>query len=405
VIWFRIVDDMPADRKLAPRAPTITDGSLIVVQTVNVTSITRATKEVCISAEDKDGTTQLSFQLFSPASLTVDDLQTLRMWRESDALAISLGLPNPMFECHPAFQQVCEGLLLTCGPAGSSRPFTLAPGSADFDLKKEVLAVLREHGRARQLHTGSHSWMMTESGQASVRTSVRLSSPVRLLDAKPDAQIKDMSVFELLLRLDSLGWSCVVWQKVWQKALAANVRHKSDTTKSSAPRFQDYMHGKRRVWWLKPKSRTVHPYYLRCLLDAERLACPIPHFKTETWYECLFLGKPYEERRRKGTFKFQRAGEASFGSRGQATDWVELFPIGSRFVYPGDSRFGGKLAARAWLDLGLRLKDFQEGRSHCAGRHGWCSQTGRPPGFSQSTSDPGFSRGGRRAFHEGRETS
>ena len=92
-IWFRIVDDKPSNRPLPHGAQKVTDSVVMPVQLVDIKYFNRETQHVMASLETKDGTAQTEFDIFGPSSLTVDDLNTMRIWKQSSDLTYSLDLP------------------------------------------------------------------------------------------------------------------------------------------------------------------------------------------------------------------------------------------------------------------------------------------------------------------------
>ena len=77
-IWFRIVDDKPANRPVPHRAKKVEDPGFIAVQSVDIKYFNQQTKNILASLERNDGTAQTDFDIFGPSCLSVSDINTLR---------------------------------------------------------------------------------------------------------------------------------------------------------------------------------------------------------------------------------------------------------------------------------------------------------------------------------------
>ena len=111
-IWFQNVDDKPANRPLPHGAKKVIDSGLIAVQSVDIKYFNLQAKHIMASLERNDGTAQTDFDMFGPGSLSVDDLNTVRVGKESSDLTHSLGLPFDI-ESSTEFQSLCCSLWKT----------------------------------------------------------------------------------------------------------------------------------------------------------------------------------------------------------------------------------------------------------------------------------------------------
>ena len=80
VLFFRIVDERPAGRELAPGAYKADRGALAVEPLAPLRVDTAASTVIIKLEEGGDGDTH-SFDLLTTANLTVDDFDTVRMWK------------------------------------------------------------------------------------------------------------------------------------------------------------------------------------------------------------------------------------------------------------------------------------------------------------------------------------
>ena len=78
---------------------------------------------------------------------------------------------------------------------------------------------------------------------------------------------------------------------------------KSKLSKSTPLSPIDYKLGGEKRWWIKHDQTNFKQFYMRALLKAETIATPIPHGKSETYYERLLKGEdPTKARKQRFAF-------------------------------------------------------------------------------------------------------
>ena len=141
--------------------------------------------------------------------------------------------------------------LLTCGAVPSTPPGAAYRPALEETRDVEVLLMHRlvdldEHtGRCR----------LTSLALRSLEARYDLSEPQSLFECKADTPNRDLTVFQAIRRLESLGWQWQAWgskrkRQRWNVPLG-------------------YVSGAPKIWY--SASRVVNVHYLHCLLEGDEL--------------------------------------------------------------------------------------------------------------------------------------
>lgn len=317
VAFFRVVDLNPAGRPLAPSAPKITQSDGFGVQFVQIRSCDYSGKKVYAALEGLDGTALQDFQIFTASAINFTDVNTMRIWKEQPDLHYDFGFNEPV-EMQGDMQEVYKALLQCVRPQGGASELVLAPSDSRHMEKVRCLKWLQAHGRVHQAEADSNKWSLTGDAMGSVQVSNVLRNTGFALRPRADKPDMDKNIFELLSLMSARGWVCYVQETAKRGKGRGNVGDASRATDqdNSTPKPQDYVAGDRKIWWVKPKQKTIFRNYLLCLLFPEAHGKSVPHFKTERFYTSLWTGEDYVKKGRRSAtanFDFQVLGEGGEG--------------------------------------------------------------------------------------------
>jgi hypothetical protein len=162
--------------------------------------------------------------VFRPSRLPLDTLKSCLQWEASDALSISLkgSLDTPqdiIQEASKCAPEVLLGLLETKGE------YVVTPSAEwtgfDYDSVVTLLRAWESAGIVKSISPseGDARWSLTEHGTTLVESGISVTVSRPLLRPR-DLSLEELSVFELVLKLEDAGWICKVALDKETKALA-----------------------------------------------------------------------------------------------------------------------------------------------------------------------------------------
>lgn len=160
-------------------------------------------------------------------------------------------------------------------------------------------------GGGAQLHCMSggqtHSAFPRE-GKSALQIGTRLSGVSLLMQAR-EVPEEEWTTFELMYRLQGLGWRSSVFERVRR-------RKKERGPRPLEP--QDFVQGGVRTYWFKAGQTTLPRSYLLALHRASMgtLIEPVRHMQPVAYYDALLVGQVYARRER--GFKFHGASDQVF---------------------------------------------------------------------------------------------
>jgi hypothetical protein len=184
--------------------------------------------------------------------------------------------------------------------------------STDAVPKRDALELLERRGLVVCYNAGDDCefWSLTKFGRQELHLIAELGKPRKALEPRVGVPLHELHVFELAARLRQAGWICCTLGKGQRRRGRKKSKvSRPDVLKASvAMQPEDYTHGCEceRRWWIHYKQVRFSKFYMVALLDAERLAKPIPHLLSEQFYKCLLDGAVYNPRKgKRQAFKFE----------------------------------------------------------------------------------------------------
>jgi hypothetical protein len=318
VLHFFSVQKTRLDRILVPKRAPKVGASFVAVQRHVVRVYDVATRTLRVQLEGDSGDPSLAPTLLSAALLGVDDFKTMRVWAAETELKYDLGFPVSA-DLDTSFQHVVNQLLESHGARQAGKRGFMYYDSEDPNFKIHAcLQMLESRGMAQRSAevTNFSSWTFTALGTSSLVVSVSLPSSSLALRARAGVSVHDATAFELAMMLCDAGWICMV------KPSRMRRKSRKVTSKSAAASPSDlilpidYAPGQPKHWWLTQTQEGFRVMYMRALMLAgQNFQAPVPHFKTEHFYDCLIKGIEFEPRRGK---RFVMDGEPSKPRRKRA---------------------------------------------------------------------------------------
>ena len=244
----------------------------------------RSRPDLRVGLERVDGQALDECHLLTPGMVSMDDLQTMRVWK---CLRLHYGvgylLPTHLME---ASQKALEALLHARRLQGGKLVLSHADEDGSDDCRtrvREALEALEQLGMVScsSKQSRSSTWSFTSTGEKSIAVSVWIGQPVQALTRRQGVAIRDLTLFELLDVLQERCWTC-------------------QFPAARAPRASlAYTVGSEKICWLRPSTKSITLKYLLALLDAENHAQPVFPFQTVKYYDHILAGKVWDFQRRK----------------------------------------------------------------------------------------------------------
>ena len=219
----------------------------------------RSRPDLRVGLERVDGQALDECHLLTPGMVSMDDLQTMRVWK---CLRLQYGvgylLPTHLIE---ASQKALEALLHARRLQGGKLVLSHADqdgSDARRTRVREALEALEQLGMVScsSKQSRSSTWSFTSTGEKSIAVSVWIGQPVQALTRRQGVAIRDLMLFELLDVLQERCWTC-------------------QCPAARAPRASlAYTVGSEKICWLRPSTKSITLKYLLALLDAEPTLLP-----------------------------------------------------------------------------------------------------------------------------------
>eukprot|EP00969_Alexandrium_andersonii_P166658 7364185-Alexandrium_andersonii.AAC.1 len=190
-------------------APRLDSGQSAAVALHPAVHVDATAHTATVAVERLSGEGLGAVHALTPSAMSHGELRTVRLWQCRPKLIYAFGeTAVAPAELHEPMQSMVAGLLSAATHAVQGRSFTISMGAATSGQQKSLDFMLA-HGLVEQLQRDDHSssWSLTGLGRNSLRMLRSLHSPRNILEThRPGVAFADMSLFELLLALDSSGW-------------------------------------------------------------------------------------------------------------------------------------------------------------------------------------------------------
>ena len=342
VFFFSLHRFAPSAAVTLRGAPSISDLSHVSISMLDVQHFQFGQRRVEVFSEGRDGNAA-EMCLLAAGSLDINDFAKLHVWAES-GLRFSFGFPIEK-DFEDAFHDVVSQLLHARGNADvGRRHYTLALDEDGGGKRVAGLEAMKDHGCAACIaeDARSQSWVLTEKGEQNLISTRLLSSPKPVLRPRPDVNLLQREPFELAFMLHQQKWICSVKPK--GRRAKQDKKKGAEGAKDAVPMVQEYTRGSERRWWLGPAQTNFRTWYMRALLaaamekeEAEKepglvpVTIPLPHFATESFYECLLTGKKHVRKR-----KFKFSGEPVPRRRKRVAKAAAASAVGTPSVPDGE---------------------------------------------------------------------
>lgn len=307
MLFFSVQKDNPHAVTVPRHAPKVTDSGSLAVNIHDVHSFDRKSRKVKVLLEDAGGKA-LDPHLLSSSWMTTDDFSTLAHWESSEPLHFDIGIGIEE-GLQPTFQDAIGRLLQAHSEVDEGNRFFMLFATSDPDgatlsclwrlAQRELVDMVGQDAT-------STSWAFTTAGASGLRATQVLINPRTILPTKPSTPVKEASAFELASLLRNDGWVCTV-KGVGRRRRRRAAPARAALQPSNPPEPVDYAPGGEKRWWLVPSQRVFRVKYMRALLmtSSGDIQGPVPHFKTERYYDCLIAGVAFEPARRRPRFVFE----------------------------------------------------------------------------------------------------
>ncbi len=293
-------------RVVVPKfAPKVSGPTFVSVVQYKYKAFDRAEKRIHLRLGGHDGEAQEP-QMLSWAMLDVTDFATMSLWTRSPELRYDFGVPISG-ATDAKVQPVVSKLLTAMGHTDLDKRCFICFHNDDAESNdRATLTALEAAGIVETVlkDAMSTSWKLTSFGQQHLAISISVSKPKRCLVPRPDIATVEATPFELAHVLKSQGWTCAV--KPIGRKKETKKKKTSALSSKDPPSPIDYVVGGNKTWWLVHDQACFKPWYMRALLMTPK-DVPIPHFKSEKFYECLMNGVPLEKKSRKAKFSIDGA--------------------------------------------------------------------------------------------------
>jgi hypothetical protein len=217
-----------------------------------------------------------------------------------------MSLPNRFGDISPRIGLSYQVMrkLVDSGAIGQ-HSYELRTEEADFAAQTKALEFLVEHGIVERVFENATSagWRFTAAGCKRIQLSLVLHSPCRALAVR-DVDLREMTVYELMLTLEKRGWTGKVLQPR-RRRLKRDAIEVPQTYIASQASCE-------LIWWVRSGDNAVHREYLLALALAGQHGRAVEHLRSKRWYEALLAGKPEPKRRpRRTEFQFGLEDKAS----------------------------------------------------------------------------------------------
>jgi len=249
--------------------------AVVIFESATAASTGIVSLETCLGADKLDKCTVL----FSPSSFSAAEWKSLTTYRTASVLSYDFGIPS---YGRPQHERAMEQLLGT--GTDSRQPFKCG---VDDECHAELIGFESSGCVSRVIDTDSSiEWVMTDLGREKLHQRILADSPVPALVARPGIVEDDLTVFELLFRLENAGWECFV----------------KEPRVTPSP----YKPGGVKAFWMKEAAETFSTFYLRALLHGAEIVHSVEHFRENQYYIDLLEGKEPlpPQKHGKGMFKF-----------------------------------------------------------------------------------------------------
>lgn len=219
---------------------------------------------------------------------------SIRVWDEQpEGTSCCFRSLPPGITDHHACQRVVQ-LLLGAGAFPDGSPLVLSTARGEEGHADEPTLILERLAAARMVkctgkldlgQTASSSWLLTEKGAQMLIPSIRLRSPVAILQWSPDDPTPIESLHPILLH-------DMLWQRGWKCEIV-----------SDSIRRPGYRAGMPLVWYLRQTARQLPVTYLQCLASSSAILASgkvdcIKHLRARNYYAALL--RTHEEPPRRG---------------------------------------------------------------------------------------------------------
>ena len=218
--------------------------------------------------------------VLSPRALSKAQLERLREWSCSDELTWALERSVADKEALKEHMGLLPDVLF-CLVSASQTGYTPHAHLHDAEPRVALLDVMVDLKIAISNASSDHSlkyWTLTPEGEKMVLAGITCCKSALLLKTR-DLPLKELSKFELVMRLEAAGWTCKI---AWASEAVKKAK--------SEPYDRDVV-PKVQVWWLdgriEPASCHFDRPYMMCLLSADTHKKPVPHFMDSSVYELI----------------------------------------------------------------------------------------------------------------------
>ena len=277
-----------AHRPSSSTASVLPKKAMAVMQH-HVLHVSRETRQLMLSSEP--GPTMGHNDIFVPAALTWEELQSVRTWAETPEVFFLPRNTSTPPDKVPVLAATLRTMIDT-GAVVDAREFWVEDDEPCLD----VLQTLRREGIVQMTsqHGARSAWQITHGGLDQLVTCKSLrGAPKQMLALPDDIDVRDYSTVQLMIHLHQEGW-----------------RHERAKSKRHAPPAYEHPDGDK-VWVTIKAAKTAHRPYLLALALASRHGIAVPHCEPDGLYEALLEGRDFAPQGRARRLVFLQDGASA----------------------------------------------------------------------------------------------